>query len=83
LVLLAGRRGRKNSSKRAHRHGQAFLGLMLMLTMLLLLVSCGGAGTPQPHTVGGTPSGTYLVSVVGTDPNHNPVVVATIPLNVQ
>jgi hypothetical protein len=86
LVLLTARRG-KTTAKRSSRRVQAYLGLTLMLTTLLLLVSCGGGSSPGPgpgpHTVGGTPTGTYLVSVLGTDPNHNPVVVATIPLNVQ
>jgi hypothetical protein len=85
LVLMTARR-RKKTVKRSSRRAQAFVGLTLMVTTLLLLVSCGGGGSspgPGPHTVGGTPTGTYLVSVVGSDVNHNPVVVATIPLNVQ
>ena len=77
LVLLTGK-----SRQRLGRNVHALLVLMLMLSMLLL-VSCGGGSSPGPRTVGGTPTGTYLVSVVGNDVNHNPVVVATIPLNVQ
>jgi hypothetical protein len=56
---------------------------MLVLCITLLVMGCGGSSTPPPHMVGGTPAGTYLVSVVGSDANHNPVLVATIPLNVQ
>lgn len=52
------------------------------MTTFLLATGCGGKSTPPPST-GATPSGTYLVSVTGTDTNHNQVLVATIPLNVQ
>jgi hypothetical protein len=66
----------------SERRKRRLLGPMLMLSILLLVVGCGGHATPPP-VVGGTPAGTYLVSLVGTDANHNQVVAATIPLNVQ
>ena len=43
-----------------------FLMLYAILAALLLLPACGGGGThPAPH--GGTPPGTYNITVTGTD----------------
>jgi hypothetical protein len=85
LMLLG--RTKRNQSPR--RRIYEVVGLMLLVLFLLLPVSCGGGfnnpNNVQPPVSGSTPTGTYLVSVVGTDatPAHNKVVVATIPLNVQ
>ena len=43
-----------------------FLMLYAILAALVLLPACGGGGShPNPH--GGTPAGTYTISVTGTD----------------
>jgi hypothetical protein len=43
-----------------------FLMLYAILAALLLLPACGGGGShPPPH--GGTPAGTYTITVTGTD----------------
>lgn len=83
LVMIGG------AGKSGQRGGRTRIlpGLMLMLCIFLLLLAagCGASVTPPPPPppTAGTPSGTYLVSVIGTDVNHNQVLVATIPLNVQ
>lgn len=81
LVLIGG-------AARSLRRGarvRILLSFMLMLCVFLLAAGCGGSPAPPPPPPGnsGTPSGIYLVSVTGTDVNHNQVLVATISLNVQ
>lgn len=80
LVMIGG----AGKSRWGGARTRILLGLMLMLCIFLLATGCGGSPThtPTPPT-GGTPSGTYLIAVIGTDVNHNQVLVATIPLNVQ
>lgn len=80
LVMIGG----TGKSGRRGARSRILLGLVLTLCIFLLATGCGGSPTPAPPPpTGGTPSGTYLISVIGTDVNHNQVLVATIPLNVQ
>jgi hypothetical protein len=79
-LMLAGIR----SSTGHNRRPAIVLGLVLMLIVLLVLSGCGGsAGSVPSSNRASTAVGTYLVSIVGTDANHNQVLVATIPLHVQ
>jgi hypothetical protein len=64
LALIGTGFGCANSRR---RKVLGFLMLYAILAALLLLPACGGGGGSHPPPHGGTPAGTYTITVTGTD----------------